>query len=420
MWRKKLAKMLEAFISLIVFTWLDILDSFLCIVYAFLDEFFEGTSSTCYCQNREDDGEHEGQVSETLYGRRNMFREMVFMKSRRNVQGQTGKVGEVKVGNRWSDCGCESCVCWMKSGDDFRLHVVVQEPRSLSASINNLEGKTIENVVFLHGFISSSSFWTETVFKCLSEDTKKKYRLFAVDLLGFGRSPKPRDCLYTLNNHVEMIEKSVLSSSGLSSFHLVAHSMGSIIALALAAKHPQSVKSVTLIAPPYFPSSEDEASFVALTNLAQKRLWPPLLFGASFMSWYEHLGRTVCFILCKYHRVWEFFVRVLTRQREVHFLIMDMTKHTHHSAWHTMHNVICGGAKYIDECLEILSQNGAKMNVIQGDEDQVVPLECSFNIKSKVSDADVKILPKKDHITVVLHQTKEFTQMLESIWGSSE
>jgi pimeloyl-ACP methyl ester carboxylesterase len=115
--------------------------------------------------------------------------------------------------------------------------------------IEDCRGEPAENVIFLHGFLSSSSFWTETVFPNLSETINHNYRLFAVDLLGFGRSPKPRDCSYTLNNHVETIEKSVISPFQLDSFHLVAHSMGCIIALALAAKYSNSVKSITLVAP---------------------------------------------------------------------------------------------------------------------------------------------------------------------------
>jgi hypothetical protein len=31
------------------------------------------------------------------------------------------------VVNRWSDCGCESCVSWMNNGDE-KLHVIVREP----------------------------------------------------------------------------------------------------------------------------------------------------------------------------------------------------------------------------------------------------------------------------------------------------
>lgn len=113
----------------------------------------------------------------------------------------------------------------------------------------NFKGKPSENVIFLHGFLCSSSFWTETLFPNFSEKTNHEYRLIAVDLLGFGKSPKPRDCSYTLKDHVEMIEKSVILPLEMSSFHLVAHSMGCIIALALAAKYPKNVKSITLVAP---------------------------------------------------------------------------------------------------------------------------------------------------------------------------
>lgn len=104
-------------------------------------------------------------------------------------------------------------------------------------------------MIFLHGFLSSSSFWAKTVFPNLSETARLNYRLFAVDLLGFGSSPKPGDSLYRLEDHLESVEKSVIEPFQLNSFHLVAHSMGCIIALALAAKYPNSVKSLTLLAP---------------------------------------------------------------------------------------------------------------------------------------------------------------------------
>lgn len=106
-----------------------------------------------------------------------------------------------------------------------------------------------EDVLFIHGFISSAAFWTETLFPNFSKSAKSKYRLFAIDLLGFGRSPKPADSLYTLREHLEMIERSVLEPNKVKSFHIVAHSLGCILALALAVKYPGSVKSLTLLAP---------------------------------------------------------------------------------------------------------------------------------------------------------------------------
>lgn len=119
----------------------------------------------------------------------------------------------------------------------------------MTASIQDSTENPTENVIFLHGFLSSSSIWKETAFKNQSQKVKDSYRLFAVDLLGFGRSPKPRDSSYTLRDHLNMIEKSVICPFDLKSFHLVAHSMGCIIALAVAAKYAKFVKSVTLVAP---------------------------------------------------------------------------------------------------------------------------------------------------------------------------
>ncbi|KAF8397100.1 hypothetical protein HHK36_016007 [Tetracentron sinense] len=145
-----------------------------------------------------------------------------------------------------------------------------------------LEKKAREDVLFIHGFISSSAFWTETVFPNFSNAAKSSYRLFAVDLLGFGRSLKPTDSLYTLREHVDMIERSVIEPYKVKSFHIVAHSLGCILALALAVKYPGSVKSLTLLAPPYFPVPKGEAATqYVLRRVAPRRLWPLIAFGAS-------------------------------------------------------------------------------------------------------------------------------------------
>lgn len=217
---------------------------------------------------------------------------------------------------------------------------------------------------------------------------------------------------------MEMIEKSVIGPNDLGSFHLVAHSMGSVIALALAAKYSKSVKSITLIAPPYFPSPRGDASLTALGRFAERKIWPPLLFGSAFMSWYEHLSRCVCFIICRNHRAWEWILKLLARKRDLHFLVMDLMRHTHQSAWHSMHNVLCGGAKSMDEYLDALNGSEAKVHIMHGTRDQLVPPECSFSIKMKVPRAQLNILPDSDHITVMLDREKNFTQDLERIWAS--
>lgn len=109
-------------------------------------------------------------------------------------------------------------------------------------------------MIFIHGLFSSATFWFDTdIASNLSDEVKKQHPILAPDLLGVGRSPRPVDGFYTLADQVEAIEKSVIQRHKLESFHLVGHSMGSIIALALAARCPQRVRSITLIAPVYPP-----------------------------------------------------------------------------------------------------------------------------------------------------------------------
>ncbi|XP_030527758.1 probable lysophospholipase BODYGUARD 4 isoform X2 [Rhodamnia argentea] len=418
--RTRARRFFVSLLTSLVFLFLDFLDASLCVLYRFLDAFIEGKPSPCYCdKNRAGErssasgGDEESEVSESLYGRRNVFREMGMLRlvERWDLSGSAGRV-VTNHRSRWSDCGCDSCVSWACSGA-LKLHVVVQEPLPASVQVQ----KAPENVIFVHGFLSSSSLWTESVFPNLSESARANYRLFAVDLLGFGRSPKPRDCAYTLKDHLGMIERSVIIPYRLNSFHLVAHSMGCIIALALAAEYTESVASITLIAPPYFPSSESNASLTALEKIAEKRLWPPLLFGSAVMSWYEHLGRCVCFLVCRNHRTWERILKLVTRRSDLHFSLIDLTRHTHHSALHTMHNVICGGMKFMDNYLEGLRKSRARIVIFHGDRDEVVPMECSDNIKMKIPHAEVDIIPNANHTRVILGREKALTRKLEHVWA---
>lgn len=97
-------------------------------------------------------------------------------------------------------------------------------------------------------------------------------------------------------------------------------------------------------------------------------------------------------------------------------MVTDLTKHTHHSAWHTMHNVICGGAKSLDGFLEILKRHEVPIKLIQGSKDQVVPLECSYGMKLRVPHAKLEIIDNACHSSVVVGREKLFTKGLEDIW----
>ncbi|XVE90249.1 hypothetical protein DITRI_Ditri20bG0063700 [Diplodiscus trichospermus] len=438
---KKCTKSLLSAPNFVVFSYLDFLDSVFCVIYKYLDEFFEGKASPCYCtgkkminengSNGKFGGNEDIGMSETLHGRKKKLKELIsliqFVENLLNKKKgfeadycfrNQKKAAIHRLGHRWSDCGCDSCISWMKS-DDPMLHVAVEEASSHEESKGNPNQNPSENVIYIHGILSSSTFWTKTLFPKLSESKKSnEYSMFAVDLLGYGKSPKPRDSLYTLKDHVEWIEKSVISQYELNSFHLVAHSMGSIIALALAAKHIKSVKSVTLVAPPYFPS-KDGIEFTAINCLTPKKLWPPVAFISSIMAWYEHLGRCVCLLMCRNHRIWESLIKRLTGSRDLNFVLSDMTKHTHHSGWHTTHNVLYRGVKQMDDNLETLMKSKKKVHVILGTKDKSVPPNCGENIKKKFPDVEVENIPNAGHRSVIFRREKDFAQNLFKTWENA-
>jgi pimeloyl-ACP methyl ester carboxylesterase len=95
----------------------------------------------------------------------------------------------------------------------------------------------------LHGLASSSRYWGD--LRPLSHE----YHVLTPDLLGFGRSPKPRDAQYTPDDHVRAIRRALQPRLDKPT-HLLGHSLGSVIALHYAATYPADVRSVTLISLP--------------------------------------------------------------------------------------------------------------------------------------------------------------------------
>lgn len=99
-----------------------------------------------------------------------------------------------------------------------------------------------EPLLLLHGLGASRA-----TFDAVSATLIRRYRIVIPDLPGFGESGLAPDGDYGIDAQVEWVERFV-ESIGLSSFHLGGNSMGGWIAAAYAAKYPQRVKSLWLLA----------------------------------------------------------------------------------------------------------------------------------------------------------------------------
>jgi pimeloyl-ACP methyl ester carboxylesterase len=113
-------------------------------------------------------------------------------------------------------------------------------------------------VLLVHG-IASSSVTYARVIPLLTPN----HRVIAVDILGFGRSPAPADCEYTLEDHVESLAATIRSLKLREPFVLMGHSLGSLICSRYAAmRSTQAVRGgavarLVLVGPPIYLSPGD-------------------------------------------------------------------------------------------------------------------------------------------------------------------
>ena len=100
-------------------------------------------------------------------------------------------------------------------------------------------------LVFIHGIgAGSSSFMWRKNF----DELAKHFRVYAVDLLGFGFSDKPSAAPYSADLYVELISDFIRQVSGGPS-NVIASSLGAAYAIRVADEHPELIDAMVLNGP---------------------------------------------------------------------------------------------------------------------------------------------------------------------------
>lgn len=99
-----------------------------------------------------------------------------------------------------------------------------------------------EAVVFIPGLLGSAYGYRHLTAPLVADG----YRTIVIEPLGMGGSDRPRDADYSLAAQAERV-RIVLDSLGVDAGVVVAHSLGSSIAMHLAAHHPDRVRAIVSI-----------------------------------------------------------------------------------------------------------------------------------------------------------------------------
>lgn len=98
-------------------------------------------------------------------------------------------------------------------------------------------------LVLVHGFGGDKDNWVR-----VARSLRGPMRVIALDLPGYGESDAPADAAYSIAAQVEHLH-AFLAQIGLTRAHLGGHSMGGNIVASYAAKYPNQVASLWLVAP---------------------------------------------------------------------------------------------------------------------------------------------------------------------------
>lgn len=129
------------------------------------------------------------------------------------------------------------------------------------------EGEGPETLLLLHGeptwgylFRHQIPYWAQNA------------RVIAIDHMGFGKSATPRDRTYWLQDHIDNLERFVVSND-LRNLTLVMHDFGGPVGMGLAVRHPHRIKRIVSVTGP--------------TPLGQEDLPGRLMDNAATSPWFQ-------------------------------------------------------------------------------------------------------------------------------------
>lgn len=127
------------------------------------------------------------------------------------------------------------------------IHKYLRIPYSLNVVELKSPQKPKSTIVLIHGIGNSVEYWRELV--TLLPDN---VRVIAVDLLGFGESPKPSWVKYEARDQVKSLAVTLIKMKVGHKMVVVGHSLGALVSVALAKKFPFIVDNLILCSPPIY------------------------------------------------------------------------------------------------------------------------------------------------------------------------
>ncbi len=245
-------------------------------------------------------------------------------------------------------------------------------------------------VVFLPGAGATTRFWNYVL--TTGTGFAVPGRLLLLDLLGFGRSPKPWTT-YSVERHVAELRRVLMHEPRIT---LVGHSLGARLAIAYAARYPEQIERLVLISLPFFGSAEQAKHF-----LRDK--------GVNGWIWTHLIPMALMCLFSRRLLGWAFPYLITSVPRVV---AEDLTQMTWRSSTSTIWEVIyeydlAADVRRIPERIPFLC--------LHGDRDDSAPLDRMRELQTIHPNCVIRVRVGATHQLPLFHQAWVRAQIVSSI-----
>lgn len=232
-------------------------------------------------------------------------------------------------------------------------------------------------ILCLHGLGGSLFSWRHFI-----APFSKNHKLLLVDFKGCGRSPKPEDKLYSIQEHVNSVYKLIINEN-LINLTLIGNSLGGAIALLLAIRlseeAPARLSKLVLI-----DSAGDKNNFPGHLRLVRSFLGRPIVYLSP-----GTLAAKLVLRKCYYDR------KRITREQIAAYASPMASSGGRHALLQTSRQCIPDNA---DEILAKLHTIEVPTLILWGREDRIIPLKVGQLLHQAIPNSTLEIIEKCGHI----------------------
>lgn len=248
------------------------------------------------------------------------------------------------------------------------------------------------SVALLHGMFNSGRYWGAS-YDAIAEAGA----LVVPDLLGFGRAPRPPSG-YTADAHADAVAETLRNCGVRRPVLVGSHSIGGLVALRLAMRHPDLVAEIVAFAPPLYATPDTARQQISSIDLLARILLSN-----------EPLGERLCGAMCRYPTIAASLVR-LAHPTLPAPLALDRVRHSWSSYRETLSSLVLAA-----EAPSWIAAIDVPIQIVAGARDGALDLSFLHSLARLHEHVSLRVVPDAGHDLPLSHPDECIGELREAL-----